>query len=71
VEGEYLSNNKIKCISPLVLEPGYVPLSIAIDEGEFSAGEAVQYLYYKTPIIESITPTCGPERGFTQITVFG
>ena len=31
----------------------------------------MDYLYYETPIITRIEPICGPERGFTQITVFG
>ena len=32
---------------------------------------AVQYLYYKTPIVEEVTPKCGPFSGFTQIIVTG
>lgn len=29
------------------------------------------YTYYDTPIITKIDPICGPERGYTQITVTG
>ena len=31
----------------------------------------LQYLYYDNPVIDSIYPICGPEYGFTQITVKG
>ena len=31
----------------------------------------VQFLYYDKPVIYSIGPICGPDYGYTQITVYG
>lgn len=70
VRGFYLDQNRIKCISPPYEKPGYVPLTISY-EGERYSSETVKYLYYETPEIHNITPTCGPVTGYTQITVFG
>jgi len=63
VTGKYLSNSEIECYSPRVDQPGFVPLRISLEEGEYSP--AVQYLYYDTPIIYDIDPKCGPDYGFT------
>ena len=67
--GKYLSNSEIECFSPRVDHPGFVPLRISLDESEQSP--SVHYLYYDTPIIYSIEPSCGPDYGFTQIAVHG
>jgi len=45
-------------------------VSVAFEEGLWSSGQT-NYLYYDQPSISSIEPTCGPEHGYTQITVFG
>jgi hypothetical protein len=63
VEGEFVALNEIKCISPPVANPGYVDLSVAVEGDNF--GKPVQYLYYETPIVESIWPKCGPTTGYT------
>ncbi|MCP3686031.1 MAG: hypothetical protein GY861_25580 [bacterium] len=70
-KGEYISENELRCISPKVEKPGFVKLSIAIREDEFSSGLSTKYLYYDTPLITGQSPYCGPESGFTQITVKG
>ncbi len=70
VRGTFLDTNRILCVSPAVERPGYVPLTISY-EGERYSSETVKYLYYETPEIYNITPTCGPVTGYTQITVFG
>jgi len=31
----------------------------------------VQYLYYKNPVVTSVVPPSGPEKGFTQLVVTG
>ena len=69
VEGEFVALNEIKCISPAVKNPGFVDLSVSVLGDNF--GKPVKYLYYETPIIESIEPICGPTTGYTQITVKG
>lgn len=71
VKGSYISENELQCVSPPVEKPGYVNLYVAIRPDEFSSGVNTQYLYYDTPLIEGLEPYCGPERGFTQITVEG
>ena len=70
-KGEYINENTLKCTSPKVEKPGYVNLAIAIREDEFSSGLGTKYLYFDIPVVNSISPICGPERGFTQITVRG
>lgn len=57
------------CSAPPVLEPGLVDLSISLLPGLYSS--PVAYLYYKQPIVEAVQPACGPEAGFTQLTVTG
>jgi len=70
-KGIYVSENEIRCISPKVEQPKYVKLAIAIREDEFSSGQNTKFLYYDTPRIGEIGPKCGPESGFTQITIKG
>lgn len=50
-------------------EPGFVDLSISLLPGLYSS--PVSYLYYKTPIVATVQPVCGPEAGYTQLTVTG
>lgn len=69
VQGEFISLNEIKCVSPPVDNPGLVDLSLAISEDSFS--KAIKYLYYATPEVFSISPICGPYTGYTQIEVTG
>ena len=71
VPGHFVSQSRIRCVSPPVDKPGYVPLSVAMEPELFSSAETVKYLYYETPVIDSIEPTCGPVYGYTQVTVFG
>jgi len=71
VKGQYINENELRCTSPPVENPGYVNLYVAIRPDEFSSGLNTRYLYYDTPIIDRIEPMCGPESGYTQITVYG
>ena len=43
---------------------------MAFEEGKWSSG-SVDFLYYDQPQVAKIEPTCGPEHGYTQITVYG
>lgn len=69
IPGKYVSSSEILCVAPAVRDPGYVDLMISLYPGLYSS--PVKYLYYKTPVVNSITPTSGPESGFTQIVVTG
>ena len=69
-KGTFLDQNRILCVSPQVERAGYVPLTISY-EGERYSSEQVKYLYYDSPEIYNITPTCGPVTGYTQVTVIG
>lgn len=69
VPGKFLQTSEIECISPPTDHPGYVPLSVSVEGDLYSP--PVQYLYYETPVITDISPKCGPDYGFTQITVRG
>lgn len=64
VRGKWLSKTEILCVSPPVEQPGIVPLTISY-EGEKYASSPVDYLYYDTPEVFNITPTCGPVTGYT------
>lgn len=69
MEGQFLSPSQIKCTSPRYHTPGFVDLKIALKEHLWSS--AIPYLYYEAPTINSISPVCGPDSGFTQIEVRG
>ena len=69
--GEFINHNELKCRSPPVDKPQTVPLQVAVNPTEYSSGINTQYRYYDSPVISHIEPICGPERGYTQITVFG
>lgn len=69
-KGTWVDSNRITCVSPAVERAGYVPLTISY-EGEKYSSETVKYLYYETPEISSVTPTCGPVTGYTQLTISG
>ena len=71
VEGEFIDKNKLACVSPPVEKPATVNLKVAVRPDEFSSGVNTKFRYYATPIIDHIEPACGPERGFTQITIYG
>lgn len=70
-KGEYISENELRCTAPPVENPGYVNLYVAIRPDEFSSGINTRYLYYDTPVIDFIEPMCGPESGYTQVTIYG
>lgn len=70
VPGTYISQHKVSCITPPHRSAEFVSLSIAFEEDMWSSGQA-QYLYYDQPSIGKIEPSCGPESGYTQITVYG
>ena len=69
--GEYHNKNKLSCLSPPVEKPVTVNLKVAVRPDEFSSGINTKFRYYATPVLTHIEPMCGPERGFTQISVFG
>ena len=70
VPGEYVSENNVKCVAPESPKAGKVPIQVAFQQGKWSAGN-MEFLFYDTPQINKIEPTCGPEDGYTQITVKG
>jgi len=69
VAAEYIGGNTVRCVSPDQSSAGYYDLSVASYADEF--GEAVQFLYYDSPLIDSIGPACGPITGYTQISIKG
>ncbi|CAI2384727.1 unnamed protein product [Moneuplotes crassus] len=69
-QGQYISSNKVSCISPPNGRSEFIPLSVAFDQDEWSSGQT-KFLYYKEPTLSRIEPTCGPEAGYTQLTVYG
>lgn len=70
--GKFISMSQIKCLSPPSPKARKVPLSIAYegDDVKFES-ESSDFTYYDTPIINSISPPCGPVTGYTQITIKG
>ena len=70
-KGRFISKNELECISPAVEKPCVVPLRVATREDEFSSGLNTKFTYYDMPEIYYIEPACGPESGYTQITVYG
>ena len=70
-KGRFISKNELECISPPVEKPCVVPLRVATREDEYSSGLNTKFTYYDIPEIYFIEPACGPDTGFTQITVYG
>ena len=70
-KGRFISKNELECISPEVEKPCVVPLRVATREDEYSSGLNTKFTYYDIPEIYYIEPACGPDTGFTQITVYG
>jgi hypothetical protein len=68
--GTFIDESKIKCVSPPADNPGYVNLIISY-EGDKYDSESVEYLYYETPVVADVLPTCGPVTGYTQLTIVG
>lgn len=64
VRGILVDSNRITCITPAVERAGFVPLTIQY-EGEKYSSETIKFLYYETPEVFGVTPTCGPVTGFT------
>ena len=69
VPGTFLSTYNVSCLTPFADNPGPVDLSISLGDDNF--GNAIRYTYYAIAQIGSISPTCGPRTGYTQITVTG
>jgi len=64
--GKLMSTSQVKCLSPKIDTPGPVPLLITYEgDGAKFGSEAAEFLYYETPIIDSIEPPCGPTYGYT------
>ena len=59
----------IQCLVPPALKPGFVDLKVALKPDMWSS--PVKYLYYMSPTVTSIGPSCGPDTGFTQIQITG
>ena len=70
-KGRFISKNELECISPPVDKPCVVPLRVATREDEYSSGLNTKFTYYDIPVIYYIEPACGPDTGYTQITVYG
>lgn len=70
VDGVYISKHKVSCMAPSHPRAEFVAVSLAFEKDMWSSGQA-KYLYYDQPTVSKIEPTCGPEQGYTQITVYG
>lgn len=70
VDGYATSKHQVSCITPPHTKSEFVSVSIAFEKDLWSSGQA-KYLYYDQPQIYKIEPACGPETGYTQITVYG
>ena len=70
-KGRFISKNELECISPPVEKPCVVPLRVATRDDEYSSGLNTKFTYYDIPVVHFIEPACGPDTGYTQITVYG
>ena len=70
--GKLIGASQVKCRSPPMENAGPVALRITYEgAGEQAGSDSTTFTYYETPIVESIDPPCGPDYGYTQITVSG
>lgn len=56
-------------MSPPGVESGWTNIMISNKPGLWST--PLPYLYYEVPTVASIGPLCGPDTGYTQLTVTG
>lgn len=75
-KAKMINSGEIECVSPKWPNPTTVPVWVAYVEkddpnGEKSKSTSLPFLYYETPEVHSIEPPCGPNYGYTQITVTG
>jgi len=67
----------VKCTSPSMVIPSEsvltgleVPLEVSFN-GQTYTREGLKYLYYPSPAVSELLPSCGPVRGGTIITLIG
>ena len=70
VRGKFISKSQVKCVSPPADQPGPVPLSVSY-AGEHETSGTLPFLYYESPVVTAMEPSCGPVTGYTQVTVKG
>lgn len=70
VPAKVITNSHISCVSPLHEKATDVTLIVMYKNDRFQSTQ-MTYTYYDTAQIESITPYCGPTKGYTQIKVIG
>ncbi len=67
-----INSGEIECLSPKWPEAKIVPVAVTYEEdGEKSKSSSLPFMYYESPEVHSIFPECGPNYGYTQITVTG
>ena len=68
--GVFINTHKAICPSPNFNAPGKYRFSISFKNGIFSGGQIFYYIF-RTPILISLSPTCGPTEGNTEILIKG
>ena len=72
VRAKLINPQEIECVSPKWPKAGIVPVAVSYEEdGNKSKSTPLPFLYYDSPEVHSISPSCGPNYGYTQITVTG
>lgn len=71
VPGEFLSTVKVRCSTPPnTSQNSLVEVEISFNGQDWTESH-LKYLYYKTPVIYSISPLSGPSTGGTMISLQG
>jgi hypothetical protein len=70
VGAKFLGPTHLSCISPPFYKPGETTLTVKYRKDVFHAGIKI-FTYFEVPTVDSIDPTCGPLKGFTQIYIQG
>lgn len=69
-KAEVVTKSHIRCTSPPFPTARDVPLLVQYENDRFRSSQ-LTYTYFDTARIDSIGPSCGPVRGYTQIEVKG
>lgn len=70
VDAKFVTPSHMICTSPPFHKAGETTMTVKYRKDRFHAGVMI-FLYFEPPIVESIEPSCGPLRGFTQIYITG
>ncbi len=68
----WLSDRRLTCFTPSVLTASFANVEVSMNGQDFSiSAPAYKFEFYSPAVIQRITPSLGPLRGGTNVTLIG